>query len=81
VSKLFKSMIHFVFEVTEFCTVVGYDIYDHRKQIVNYGIKEGFYLAFYCDKYFKDLEEDLIYFLYNNKCLMIRKKIALERKV
>ena len=40
-------MRNFIFEVTRNCVVVGYDIYDHNKQIVNYHIKEGFYLAFY----------------------------------
>ena len=74
-------MIHFLFEVTSFCIVIGYDIYDQRKQIVNYNIKEGFYLAFYDSIYSDEIEEDLIYFVYLGKVLMIRKKIAIERKV
>jgi hypothetical protein len=73
-------MRNFIFEVTRNCVVVGYDIYDHNKQIVNYHIKEGFYLAFY-EFTKKEIEDDLIYFLYNNMLLMIRKRIALERKI
>ena len=74
-------MVHFLFEVTSCCIVIGYDIYDHRKHITNYNIEEGFYLAFY-DTIFTDvIEEDLIYFIYMGKVLMIRKKISIERKV
>ena len=73
-------MKNFIFEVTSHCIVVGYDIYDHNKQIVNYQIKEGFYLAFH-ETTKKELEDDLIYFLYNDMLLMIRKRIAVERKI
>jgi hypothetical protein len=72
---------NFLFNVTKYCSVIGYDIYDHRKQIVNYKIDEGFYLAFYERDENETLEEDLIFFIYNYRVLMIRKKVAVERKI
>ena len=69
-------MNHFIIEVKETDYVLGFDIYDPKKCIVNYKIKPGFYLAYYHDIDVFDIEEDLIYFLYGKKILMIRKKLA-----
>tara|TARA_B100000927_G_scaffold286633_1_gene278430 strand:+ start:2449 stop:2679 length:231 start_codon:yes stop_codon:yes gene_type:complete len=73
---------HFLFVVQENDVVLGYDIYDTRKNIVNYTVKPGCYLAFYIQDEFslKD-EKDLINFLYKEKVLMIRKKIALDLRI
>jgi len=73
---------HFLFVVKEQDVVLGYDIYDTRKNIVNHTVESGCYLAFYV-KYELVLssEEDLINFIYKNKVLMIRKKIALKLKI
>ena len=73
---------HFLFVVKEKDVVLGYDIYDTRKNIVNHTVEAGCYLAFYVkDDYSLRNEEDLINFLYKNRVLMIRKKIALELKI
>ena len=73
---------HFLFVVQEKDVVLGYDIYDTRKNIVNHTIESGCYLAFYVkDEYSLRDEEDLINFLYKEKVLMIRKKIALDLKI
>ena len=73
---------HFLFVVQEKDVVLGYDIYDTRKNIVNHTVKPGCYLAFYTrDKFYLNKEEDLINFLYEEKVLMIRKKIALRLKL
>ena len=70
---------HFLFVVKEKDVVLGYDIYDTRKNIVNHTVEPGFYLAFYIrDEFSLDREEDLINFIYKEKILMIRKKIALS---
>lgn len=69
-------MNHFIFEVKKTDYVLGFDIYDPKRCIINYNIEPGFYLAFYTDLDVFDIEEDLIYFLYDKKILMIRKKIA-----
>lgn len=73
---------HFLFVVKEQDVVLGYDIYDARKNIVNYNVKSGCYLAFYeKNELMLNSEEDLINFIYRNKVLMIRKKIALKLKI
>ena len=73
---------HFLFVVKEKDVVLGYDIYDTRKNIVNHTIEPGCYLAFYTkDEFTIRVEEDLINFLYKEKVLMIRKKIALGLKI
>ena len=70
---------HFLFVVQEKDVVLGYDIYDTRKNIVNHTVEPGCYLAFYIrDEFSLDREEDLINFIYKEKILMIRKKIALS---
>lgn len=74
-------MNNFLFNVTKYCSVVGYDIYDHRKQIINYKIEEGIYLAFHEIDDIKPCEEDLIFFIYKYKVIMIRKKVAMKRKI
>ena len=73
---------HFLFVVQEKDAVLGYDIYDTRKNIVNHTVLPGCYLAFYVkDKFTLNVEEDLINFIYKEKVLMIRKKIALSLKI
>ena len=73
---------HFLFVVKEQDVVLGYDIYDARKNIVNYNVESGCYLAFYeKNELMLNSEEDLINFIYRNKVLMIRKKIALKLKI
>ena len=73
---------HFLFVVQEKDVVLGYDIYDTRKNIVNHTVEPGCYLAFYIkDEFSLDKEEDLINFIYREKILMIRKKIALDLKL
>jgi len=75
-------MNHFLFLVKSKDKVLGYDSYDAKKQIVNYTIKPGYYLAFYEKNNFKvRFEDDLIYFIYESKVLMIRKKIAFSLSV
>ena len=73
---------HFLFVVKEKDVVLGYDIYDVRKNIVNYSVLPGCYLAFYVkDEFTLREEEDLINFIYKERVLMIRKKIALNLKI
>ena len=73
---------HFLFVVQEKDVVLGYDIYDSRKNIVNHTVEPGCYLAFYIeDEFTLNVKEDLINFIYNEKVLMIRKKIALDLKL
>ncbi len=73
---------HFLFVVQEKDVVLGYDIYDTRKNIVNHTVEPGCYLAFYIkDEFSLNNEEDLINFMYKEKVLMIRKKIALGLKI
>lgn len=73
---------HFLFVVKEKDVVLGYDIYDTRKNIVNHTLDPGYYLAFYIkDEVSLKFEEDLINFLYKEKVLMIRKKIALGLRI
>ena len=72
---------HFLFVVQEKEVVLGYDIYDTRKNIVNHTLEPGCYLAFYIEDEFLSREEDLINFIYKQKVLMIRKKIALKLKI
>ena len=73
---------HFLFVVKEQDVVLGYDIYDTRKNIVNHTVKSGCYLAFYVKHEISiNSEEDLINFIYENKVLMIRRKIALKLKI
>lgn len=73
---------HFLFVVKEQDVVLGYDIYDTRKNIVNHTVPPGCYLAFYLKhESMLNEEEDLINFIYKNKILMIRKKIALKLKI
>ena len=55
---------HFLFLVKENDKVLGYDIYDTRKNIVNHSIAPGCYLAFYSEDNFEiRIEDDLINFL------------------
>ena len=73
---------HFLFLVKDKDKVLGYDIYDARKNIVNYNIRPGYYLYFYKDSKIKiRFEDDLIHFLYDNRVLMIRKKLAFDLRV
>ncbi|NBR79559.1 MAG: hypothetical protein EBT71_05920 [Alphaproteobacteria bacterium] len=73
---------HFLFVVKNQDRVLGYDIYDTRKNIVNHTVEPGCYLAFYTNHELSEKsQEDLINFIYKNKVLMIRKKIALKLKV
>ena len=73
---------HFLFLVKDQDVVLGYDIYDTKKNIVNHTVKPGCYLAYYIeDEYSLNKEEDLINFLYKEKVLMIRKKIAVSLKL
>lgn len=73
---------HFLFVVKSQDKVIGYDIYDTRKNIVNHTVEPGCYLAFYISNGIsKKSEEDLINFIYKNKVLMIRKKIATKLKL
>ena len=73
---------HFLFVVKNQDNVLGYDIYDSRKNIVNHSVEPGCYLAFYSNyELFSKNEEDLINFIYKDKILMIRKKIALKLKI
>jgi len=61
---------------------MGYDIYDSKKKIKNFVIEPGVYLAFSDEKLFKDKNEGgLIDFIYKSKVFLIRKKLALERKL
>lgn len=69
---------HFIFYVSQLDNVIGYDIYNPNKNIVNHDIDEGYYLCFYEEKA-SDFE--LIQFLYNNTVLYIRKKTAFELRV
>tara|TARA_B100001057_G_C22763406_1_gene916769 strand:- start:977 stop:1204 length:228 start_codon:yes stop_codon:yes gene_type:complete len=72
---------HFLFVVKDQDVVLGYDIYDTRKNIVNHTVEPGCYLAFYVKHELTFKGEDLINFLYKNKVLMIRKKIASKLKI
>ena len=73
---------HFLFVVQEKDVVLGYDIYDSRKNIVNHTVEPGCYLAFYVvNELSTKNKEDLINFIYKNKVLMIRKKIAIKLKL
>lgn len=73
---------HFLFVVQEKDIVLGYDIYDNRKNIINHAVENGCYLAFYIeDEFTLDNEADLINFLYKEKVLMIRKKVASRLKI
>ena len=73
---------HFLFVVKEQDVVLGYDIYDTRKNIVNHTVEPGCYLAFYVKHELTlNNEEDLINFIYKNKVLMIRKKIASKLRI
>ncbi len=75
-------MYHFLFLVKEDDDLMGYDIYDSKKKIRNFTIEFGVYLAFSDDSlYNKEKEGDLINFLYKSKVLLVRKKLALERKL
>lgn len=74
-------MKHFLFYVDKSSYVLGYDIYCLNKNIKNYKIESGFYLAFYEDDEKYRLEDDLINFLYNGRVLMIRKKTALNHAI
>lgn len=73
-------MKSFIFEVKKKDKVYGYYILNPSSKIVNYLIKPGIYLGF-LESDFEDLEDDFIYFLYNNNFLMIRKKLALKLSI
>tara|TARA_Y100001937_G_C7077726_1_gene311403 strand:- start:530 stop:757 length:228 start_codon:yes stop_codon:yes gene_type:complete len=75
-------MNHFLFLVEKDDHLMGYDIYDTKKKIRNFTIDSGVYLAFSDDSlYNKKKEGDLINFLYKSKVLLVRKKLALERRL
>tara|TARA_B100000035_G_C20778986_1_gene456050 strand:+ start:57 stop:278 length:222 start_codon:yes stop_codon:yes gene_type:complete len=73
-------MYSFVFHVKKGNKVIGYDFSSHIKNIINYNIKPGIYLAFSIEDS-EEIDDYLLYFLYNNKVLLIKKKIALELKI
>ena len=61
---------------------MGHDIYSSKKKIKNFLIEPGVYLAFSSDPFScKELEGDLINFLYKSKVLLVRKKLVIERKL
>jgi hypothetical protein len=73
---------HFLFLVKEDNSLIGYDIYDSKKKIINFTIEPGVYLAFDDDSiYGSDGEGDLINFIYKNRVLLVRKKLVLEMKL
>ena len=74
-------MKHFLFYVDRSSCVLGYNIYCPNKNIKNYRLETGYYLAFYENDEKYDFEDDLINFLYKGRVLMIRKKIALNHSI
>ena len=75
-------MYHFLFLIKEDDHLIGYDIYDSKKKIKNFTIEPGVYLAFSNENlYSVEKEGDLINFIYNNRVLLVRKKLVLEKKL
>jgi hypothetical protein len=73
-------MYSFVFHVKKENKIIGHDFSSQTKNIINYNIKPGIYLAFSIEDN-EEIDDYLLYFLYNNKILLIKKKIALELKI
>ena len=75
-------MHHFLFLVEKDDNLMGYDIYDTKKKILNFTIEPGVYLAFSDDSlYIQGKESDLINFIYKSRVLLVRKKLVLKRKL
>ena len=75
-------MNHFLFLVEKDDNLMGYDIYDTKKKILNFTIEPGVYLAFSDDSlYIQEKEGDLINFIYKSRVLLVRKKLVLKRKL
>ena len=74
-------MKNFIFLVEENDDLIGYDISNPKKKIINYNLNSGIYLSLLDHKNGINLKDELIPFLYEEKILYIRKKSALDRRI